>query len=237
MAVETTADNAVQVIVKRYNGNPDQSDVFSVMKRGIEIATSLKECDLVRFVAFERGTSSRPKLITVMEKLNGDVRIVQKMWKARLFDVERPNPVHLALVQKFARFLADVDDCLGENAFTDMKLENVGFCGAPGRDDFQYRMIDIDSINAPMGTYLISDDPAVSAKDNATYAFGCTLAAFCMGENWDDNGYFVMPDARNKVVQWFKKIKADLELHGIDDFGIFDRAASTIVRHVAGLDE
>ena len=72
----------------------------------------------------------------------------------------------------------------------------------------------------------------MSARANADYAFGCTLAAFCMGDNWDETGFMLMPNSRDTVLAWFAKIQADFAAHNIDDKGILQRAIDTVEENV-----
>ena len=152
---------------------------FGAALNGLRIAEKLRACDLVYFVGFVNDTNT--KLVTVMENLTQDAygifpqtAIVQS---ARVKPSLKEATPHALLALELIEFLDKLLQCLPPGvSYTDMKLENIGYC----KFDRRFRLLDIDSFNTRIATwgYLPRGRGAVPDPALATaYAFGITAAS------------------------------------------------------------
>ena len=158
--------------------------------RGLNTATNLRDCGLVKFVYFDvplttgvivDGDRFFYQHWTIMEKLTTDL---ENYVMAGTNDTER---LRQETQDKFATFMKDALVCITtrNSSYTDMKLPNVGAKIETGKIQ-KFSLIDIDSLDGHVATYPIGpedrwifNNPTYEDQKKTTeYAFGVTTALF-----------------------------------------------------------
>lgn len=158
--------------------------------RGLNTATNLRDCGLVKFVYFDVPLQRAEKIDkrtfyyqhwTIMEKLTTDL---ENYVRKKENDIER---LRRETQDKFATFMKDALVCITtrKSSYTDMKLPNVGAKIERGSIP-KFSLIDIDSLDGRVATYPIGGEdrwiihnPTYEDQTKTTeYAFGVTTALF-----------------------------------------------------------
>ena len=212
--------NPVVVKVQTFDMKlPHAAYDYRMTKNALIKATTLTECDLVRFCFLETEVGDIKRIITIMERLTSSARKVAKSLYG--------TPEHREIAMKFAVFLEKLLTCLIVNddvTFTDMKTNNVGYCWR----DKEFRLIDLDSIDQGMFTFRYTEDfdPFVQTK----YAFGVAMARFLLPHDNDLTAAFLeSPLDIEKAASQFDKAYEVVQAL-MDTSPDSDRAALTSMR-------
>ena len=163
------------------------------------LAAQLRECDLISFrmmhaePAFagrsfttDTGDEFRFDCILFMDKLDGDCAELRKLMygTSEFSSFEMPISKRTAYCRAFVAFLAELYHCLAAHSatFTDMKLENVGFCD---QNALCFRLIDLDGLESDQYTYPLADGYPFDPTRQTAYAFAVTARLFCSRDDDD----------------------------------------------------
>lgn len=179
--------------------------------RGLNTATNLRDCGLVKFVYFDvpfkkaeivDGRTFFYQHWTIMEKLTTDL---SKYVKNAANDTER---LRRETQDKFATFMAEALKCIvpRNSSYTDMKLPNVGAKITEEGKIQKFSLIDIDSLDGRTATYPIGPEdrwiyfnPTYEDQKKTTeYAFGVTTALFANRGLVERDGYRFWYDSIQK---------------------------------------
>ena len=173
----------------------------------MELAAQLRKCDLISFrmmhaePAFagrsfttDKGDEFHFNRILFMDKLDGDCAELRNLMygTSEFSSFEMPISKKTAYCRAFVAFLAELYRCLEAHGatFTDMKLENVGFCN---QNALCFRLIDLDGLASRQYTYPLADGTDVDPTRQTAYAFAVTARLFCSRDEDAANYYNVAP--------------------------------------------